>query len=94
MKKHAFTLVLSGVSELTPEIANALYDAAGGDLELSMREGVVLVEVVRSAVSLREAITSLIQAIEASGTGLRVVRVESDDANTIAKINAELLGVG
>jgi len=94
MKKHAFTLVLSGVSELTPEIANALYDAAGGDLELSMREGVVLVEVVRSAVSLREAITSLIQAVEASGTGLRVVRVESDDANTIAKINAELLGVG
>jgi hypothetical protein len=94
MKKHAFTLVLSGVSELTREIANALYDAAGGDLELSMREGVVLVEVVRSAVSLREAITSLIQAIEASGTGLRVVRVESDDANTIAKINAELLGVG
>jgi hypothetical protein len=35
-----------------------------------------------------------IREIEGAEAGVRVVRVESDDANTIAKINAELLGVG
>ena len=94
MKKHAFTLVLSGVSELTPKFADALYDAMGGNLELNRREGVVFAEVVRSETSLREAVTSAIQAIEGAGVGAHVVRVESDDANTIAKINADLLGVG
>ena len=34
-----------------------------------------------------------IAQVEAAGVGVRVVRVESEDANTIAKINADLLGV-
>jgi hypothetical protein len=92
MRKHRFTLVLSGVAEIAPELADALYDAMGGEIEFEMRDSVAVLEVERAAPSLRQAITSAIEQIERAGVGVRVVRVESDAANTIAKINAELLG--
>ncbi|MEX0701541.1 MAG: hypothetical protein WD069_05535 [Planctomycetales bacterium] len=37
--------------------------------------------------------TSAIHEVEGAGLGVRVIRVESDAANVIAKINADLLGV-
>ena len=42
---------------------------------------------------LREAITTAIRDVEEADVGVRVVRVESEAANVIAKINADLLGV-
>ncbi len=93
MKTHTFTLILSGVAELTAELADALYEATRGDIELNLRDGVAFVEVERAAASLREAITSAIHDIEQANVGVRVVRVESEAANVIAKINADLLGV-
>jgi hypothetical protein len=91
--KMKFSLVLSGVSELTPEIADALFEATHGDIELNMCNGVAYVEFERAGPSLREAIVTAIHQVEGANLGLRVVRVESDAANTIAKINAQLLGV-
>lgn len=35
MKTHEFTLILSGVAKITPELADALYTATGGDIELN-----------------------------------------------------------
>jgi hypothetical protein len=93
MRVHRFTLILSGVAELTPELADALYEATGGDIECNMRNGVAFLEFTRQARTLRDAITSAIREVEGAGAGVRVVRVESEAANTIAKINAELLGV-
>ncbi len=93
MKTHTFTLVLSGVAEITPELADALYEATQGDIELNMRDGVAFVEFERKAATLREAITSSIREVEQAAAGVRVVRVESEAANVIAKINADLLGV-
>jgi hypothetical protein len=90
---HEFTLILSGVSEITSELGDALYGATGGDIELNMRDGVDFLEFNRTATSLRDAVTSAIAQVEGAGVGVRVVRVESEDANTIAKINADLLGV-
>jgi hypothetical protein len=90
---HHFTLILSGVSEITSELADALYDATGGDIEFNMRNGVAFLEFDRTAASLRDAVISAIAQVEGAGAGVRVLRVESDDANTIAKINADLLGV-
>ncbi len=90
---HQFTLILSGVSDITSELADALYGATGGDIEFNMRNGVAFLEFDRTATSLHNAITSAITQVESAGVGVRVVRVESDDANTIAKINADLLGV-
>ncbi|MCI0464869.1 MAG: hypothetical protein L0Z62_48730 [Gemmataceae bacterium] len=93
MKVHKFTLILSGVSEITPELADALYEATRGDIEFNLCEGVAYLEFSRTAATLREAILSAIKDVEGAGVGVRVVRVESEAANTIAKINAELLGV-
>jgi hypothetical protein len=93
MNTHVFTLILSGVTELTPELADALYAATQGDIELSLRDGVAFVEFERTAATLREAITTAIREVERATVGVRVVRVESEAANVIAKINADLLGV-
>jgi hypothetical protein len=93
MKSYTFCLVLSGLAEITSVLADALYEATQGDIEFSMRNGVAFLEVTRAARTLRAAITSAIREVEGAGVGVRVVRVESDAANTIAKINAELLGV-
>ncbi|MBI3461647.1 MAG: hypothetical protein HY000_01100 [Planctomycetes bacterium] len=93
MSTHQFTLILSGVSEITPELADALYEATGGDIEFNLRHGVAFLEFDRAASSLHEAVTSAMAQVESADVGVRVVRVESQDANTIAKINADLLGV-
>ena len=93
MKTHTFTLILSGVAELTPALADALYAATQGDIELNLRDGVVFVEVERTADTLREAITTAIREVEQAPVAVRVVRVESEAANVITKINADLLGV-
>ena len=93
MKKHLFTLILSGVAEITPDLADALYEATHGDIELNVRDGVAYLEFVRAAPTLQKAITTAIAEVEAAEVGVRVVRVESDAANVIAKINADLLGV-
>ena len=93
MKTYTFTLILSGVAEITPELADALYAATQGDIELNLRDGVAFVEFERTASTLREAITAAIREVEGADVGVRVVRVESEAANVIAKINADLLGV-
>ena len=93
MKTHAFTLILSGVAEITPELADALYTATQGDIELNLRNGVAYVEFERAAPTLREGITTAIREVEGACAGVRVVRVESEVANVIAKINADLLGM-
>jgi hypothetical protein len=93
MKTHTFTLILSGIATLTPELADALYAATQGDIELNLRDGVAFVDFQRKAKTLREAITSAIREVDQAVAGVRVVRVESEAANVIAKINADLLGV-
>lgn len=93
MDDHRFILILSGVSEITPELADALYAATGGDIELNMRDGVAFLEFDRASPSLHDAVTSAISQVQGAGVGARVVRVESEAANTIAKINADLLGL-
>ena len=93
MKKQRFTLILSGVADLTPDLADALYAATGGDIECNMTDGVAYLEFERGARNLEEAIRSAINQVEGAGVGVRVVRVESESANTIARINASLLGM-
>ena len=94
MNRFEFTLVLSGVAEISPELADALYTATGGGIELNMSNDVAYIEFDRAAATLHDAVSSAIAQVEGAGVGVRVVRVESDAANTIAKINADLLGVG
>jgi len=90
---YRFTLVLSSVVDLAPDLADALYEATQGDVKLNMRDGVAYLEFERTAPALRQAVTTVIRQVEDAKLGVRVVRVESDAANVIAKINGELLGV-
>jgi len=90
LKKHQFTLILSGVPDLTSELADALYEATRGDIEFNRRDGVAFLEFNRAARTLRDAICSAIRDVEGADVGVRVVRVESEIAQTIARINAEL----
>jgi hypothetical protein len=93
IKFHSFTLVLAGAKNLDSKLANALCEATGGDIELNMRDGVAFLDFRRKALDLERAITSAIGDVERAGVGVRVIRVESVAANTIAKINADLLDV-
>lgn len=93
MKTHRFTLIVSGIAEITPELADSLYTATHGDIEMNLRDGVAFLEFERSASTLRGAVLSAIGEVEGAAVGVRVVRVESEAANVIAKINADLLGV-
>jgi len=61
--------------------------------QFNMRDGIPFLEFDRTATLLQDAIRSAIGQVKGAGLGLRVVRVESDAANLIAKINTELLGV-
>lgn len=93
MKKHQFILILSGVAEVTAELADSLYEATKGDIEFAMRDGIAFLEFKRSAPTLRQAILTAIRDVEGANVGVRVVRIESDSANTIAKLNADLVGI-
>ena len=93
MKTYAFSLILSGVSEMTSELADALYEATNGEIEFELRDGVASLEFERKAATLKDAITSAIREVETADAGVRVARVESEAANVIAKINADLLSV-
>ena len=92
MKTHKFTLILAGIAEITPELADVLYAATHGDIELNLRDGIAFLEFERTAATLRDAITTAVREVETAEVGVRVVRVESEAANVIAKINADLLG--
>jgi len=93
MKTYTFTLIISGVAEITPELADALYSATKGDIEMNQRDGIVFLEFERMASTLEDAVTSAIREVEGTDVGVRVLRVESEAANVIAKVNADLLGV-
>ena len=93
MARHRFTLILSGIAEITPRLADALNAATDGDIEVNQRDGVVFVVFDRAASTLRKAVTSAIREVEEANVGARVVRVETEAANVIAKINADLLGL-
>jgi hypothetical protein len=82
MKRHKFTLILSGVPEVSPDLADALYEATGGDVEFSMKDGQAFLEFDRTGATLRDAIRSAITQVQGANVGVRVERVES-----IAEIN-------
>ena len=90
MEVHEFTLVLSGITEVTDDAANRLFEAGCDDGSFASRDGVAFIMFHREAQTLRDAIDSAIADVKRAGFG--IVRVETDHANVVAKVNAELLG--
>lgn len=85
-----FTLVLHDIHEVTPDVANALFESTGGDIEFSCCDGEAVVDFDRSGTP-RQVIAKAIEQVEQAG--LRVARIEaySDDRQTFQKLNAELI---
>ncbi len=83
---YSFSLILQGASDLTSEIADALYEAGCDDALVGSRGRVLFVEFDREAPSSAKAIISAIRQIESAGVGLTVVRVEPDELVSTAEI--------
>ena len=66
-----FTLILDRVPDLTPEVADAIYEAGCHDGLLSQRDGVVSIEFERAAPTRMDAIVSAILDIESANVGAR-----------------------
>jgi hypothetical protein len=90
MEAHQFTLILTGIKDLTPDVTDALYEAGFDDALIGMAAGVPYIDVNhRQAESLEKAVREAIRDVEKAG--FHVVRVESETANAITRINADLL---
>jgi hypothetical protein len=90
MASYQFTLILTGIKDLTPDVTDALYEAGFDDALVGMAGRVPYIDVNhRRADSLEKAVREAIRDVEKAG--YHVVRVESDAANAITRINADLL---
>ena len=86
MKTYTFSLVLSGLSNLTEQIEDRFFQAGCDDALLYFRDGVPYLDFDREAESPREAILSAIHDVENAGVGARVIRVEPDELVTASEI--------
>ena len=88
MPVYDFQLVLSNVSAVSEEIADALYDAGCDDGTPFCSQGIASVGFSRDAGSLEKAVRSAIADV--SKAGFSITRVEPADESVYEKINQEL----
>jgi hypothetical protein len=89
-QEYEFTLILSGLAELTREVLDAFYEAGCDDALIGMRDGIAYAEICREAKSLREAVLSAIHDVESAGHGARVEHIEPDEFVTMSEIARRL----
>lgn len=80
MKEHEFTLILTGITEMTDEAALALYNAGCDDGSPGSCDGVVSVDFHRDATTLEDAIQSAIRDIRKAGFDIERVEIYPDSA--------------
>jgi hypothetical protein len=66
-QEYEFTLILSGVGELTPGVLDTLYEAGCDDALIGMREGTAYAEFCREADSFQQAVLSAVKNVETAG---------------------------
>jgi hypothetical protein len=76
-RTYSFSLILSGVSKLTPEMTDALFGAGCDDATPASCDGVVFVDFDREAESLGKAIGSAISDVERAGFSVSRIDVET-----------------
>ncbi len=76
MRTYSFILTLAAVTEITVEMADALFEAGCDDSSPWSSEGVVSVAFDREAESLGDAIGSAIKDVERAGFSVARVDVE------------------
>lgn len=85
-QEYDFALIVGGVSELTEQVQNALFDAGCDDATPSIQYGMLYMEFSRSAKSLKEAIISAIRDVRRSGLPAEVLRVDECNLVTASDI--------
>jgi hypothetical protein len=85
-KEYEFVLILSGISELTSEVEDALFEAGCDDATLSMRAGRAYLTFSRTAPTPQDAILSAIRNVREAGIGADVLQVDMCDLVTQAEI--------
>lgn len=87
---HEFTLALAGLSDLTPKVADALYEAGCDDATITVRGGRMFLAFTRPAPSLKDAILSAMRDVRRARTGATVRRVDHRSLVTPAEIARKL----
>jgi hypothetical protein len=82
-REHDFTLVLTGITDLTPGVCDALFESGCDDATLSMRSGRPYLTFSRTAPTLKDAILSAISDVKKANIGVEVIRI--DDCNLITQ---------
>ena len=77
--EHDFALILDGVTDLTPAMEDALFEAGCDDATICVRAGRVFLTFSRSAASMKEAILGAIRNVLDANIGVRILRVDSCD---------------
>jgi hypothetical protein len=77
LKTYSFTITVAGAYELTPDMADALYEAGCDDGSVGTCDGVLTIDFDREAESLGDAIGSAIKNVEAAGYAVARVDVEA-----------------
>ena len=73
--EHEFTLILGGISELTPEIFDALFEAGCDDATMSSRDGIVWLDFRRTESSPEKALASAVRDVRKANIGAGVLLV-------------------
>jgi len=76
---HRFTLILTGLTEMTDAAANALYEAGCDDGTPGSSDGVAFVGFDREATDLSHAIRSAVADVRKAGFDIVRVEIEADD---------------
>ncbi len=89
-QEYEFTLILSGVRELTRAVLDSLYQAGTDDALIGMRDGVAYAEFCREADSFEEAVISAKRNVESADIGAKVEHIEPDELVTVSEIARQL----
>ena len=89
-QEHDFALIVGGVSELTQQVEDALFEAGCDDATLSIQYGLLYMEFSRSAKSLKDAIVSAIRDVQKAGINAQVLRVDECNLVTASDIARKL----
>ncbi len=82
------TLVITGVPDLTPELANAVYEAAGGDCEVGMSDYLLYVEMAGETAADWQRTPDLLALVRSLVPAAELVRVEAADIVTATERSA------
>lgn len=85
-REYDFALIVDGVTELSQEVEDALFEAGCDDATLSMQYGLLYLEFSRLAASLQDAIFSAIHDVRKANIGAEVLRVDECNLVTASDI--------